>query len=148
MQSIIERISQLVYEYKPKLLTLLPEEAHRKSSPDAWSRQEILGHLIDSAYNNHQRVIRAMLDQAADFPPYQQEEWVKLSAYNQRDWYTLVDFWMQVNIHLIKVMENVPEDALQNPCGIGKAEPVPLKFVMEDYLRHLNMHLQDILGED
>ena len=147
MHSIVESIDQLVYEYKPKLLTLLPEEAHQKSSPNEWSKQEILGHLIDSAYNNHQRVVRAMLNKAADFPPYQQEEWVQLSAYNKRDWYTLVDLWMQVNLHLIKVMENVPESALQNPCGIGKDEPVTLKFVMEDYLRHMNMHLEDIVSD-
>ena len=147
MNSITESIEQLVYEYKPKLLTLLPEEAHQKTSPDEWSKQEILGHLIDSAYNNHQRVIRAMLNQAADFPPYQQEEWVQLSAYNQRDWYTLVDLWMQVNLHLIKVMENVPDSALQNLCGIGKPEPVTLQFVMQDYIRHMNMHLEDIVSD-
>lgn len=145
MNSIVESIDQLVNEYKTKLMTLLPEEARRKPSPDEWSKQEIVGHLIDSAYNNHQRVMRAMLNQAADYPAYQQEEWVRLSAYNKRDWYTLIDLWMQVNLHLIKVMENVPEEALMNLCGVGKEEPVPLKHVIEDYLRHMVMHLEDVL---
>ena len=59
---------------------------------------------------------------------------------------TLVNFWVVYNLLLVYLIENIPsafESALYN---IGKDEPVTLKFVVEEYVRHLQHHLDDIVN--
>ena len=47
---------------------------------DKWSPREIVGHLIDSAANNHQRFVRAQFTDDLVFSGYQQAEWVGVQA--------------------------------------------------------------------
>lgn len=82
MHPATDLIRQAVNSARPKLLAISPEDARSKPGPRDWSKQEILGHLIDSAYNNHQRLVRGAYNAAMDFPPYKQESWVELQAYN------------------------------------------------------------------
>ena len=145
MKTIATQIRQIVVAARPRLLELPLDDVRRKAGPADWSKQEILGHLIDSALNNHQRVVRGALNAAWDFPPYDQNRWVEIQGYNQRDWADLVDLWAQSNFHMCSMIERLPQGALDNPCNIGREAPVGLGFVVEDYLRHLNMHLGQIL---
>ena len=121
------------------------DEVGFKPAPQEWSKKEILGHLIDSAANNHQRFVRAVNKVAAHFPTYDQDEWVRIQRYNEAPWSSLVALWSGYNHHLGHVIECIPEDAVSSPCNIGKENPVPLDFVIRDYLRHLRHHLEDIL---
>src|SRR5687768_6240387 len=59
-----------------RLRTISAEESARKSASDKWSIKEVLGHLIDSAANNHQRFVRAQFTDDPVFPGYEQEKWV------------------------------------------------------------------------
>ena len=120
-------------------------EATETYKADAWTRKQVLGHLIDSAANNHQRIVRAALNAALDFPPYQQNAWVEIQRYNEPCWFDLVDLFVLNNLHLCRVIDGLPEEALNNPCSIGRAEPVTLQFVIDDYLRHLKLHIAQIL---
>jgi hypothetical protein len=43
------------------LRALSPERAAVRPAPGKWSPKEIVGHLIDSASNNHGRFVRAQL---------------------------------------------------------------------------------------
>ncbi len=103
-----------------------------------------MGHLVDSALNNHQRFVRAQLVDALDFPGYAQDDWVRCQGYAAEDWTRLVDLWAAVNRHLVHVVERIPEGALSVPVRIGANAPVPLSAVIADYLRHLEHHLQQI----
>jgi hypothetical protein len=123
------------------------DEMGFKPDPHKWSKKEILGHLIDSTANNHQRFVRAVNKVAVQFPTYDQDEWVRIQRYNETSWSFLVTFWSAYNSHLSRVIECIPEDAESFPCNIGKEEPVTLEFVVRDYLRHLQHHLKDILEE-
>lgn len=145
MNPTAEIIRAAVTAARPHLEAITPETARLKSAPNEWSKQEILGHLIDSAYNNHQRLVRGAYNAAMDFPPYKQESWVALQVYNERDWHELITLWTAVNAHLCAMIEQLTDAQLENPCNIGRAEPVTLRFVVNDYPRHLNMHLADIL---
>ena len=49
------------------------------------------------------------------------------------------------HLHLCETLERLPEEALNNPVNFGKENPVTLEFVIVDYLRHLQMHLAQIL---
>jgi hypothetical protein len=127
------------------LSAISPESACLKPDPDNWSKQEILGHLIDSALINHQRFVRGAYNAAENFPPYDQVRWVELQAYNERNWADIIELWVMVNKHLCAIMSRLTDEQIHNLCGIGRESPVMLEFVMEDYLRHLKMHLGQIL---
>ncbi|MBI3049361.1 MAG: DinB family protein [Acidobacteria bacterium] len=114
--------------------------------PGKWVKKEILGHLIDSAANNHQRFVRAQLAESYAGPGYEQEAWVAAQRYRQRPWTELVELWAVLNRHVAHAMESVPAAKLQTRCTIGDAEPVTLEWLMRDYLRHLRHHLAQILS--
>ena len=119
-------------------------EAMQPRGPDKWVRKEILGHLIDSAANNHQRFVRAQLADSYAGPGYDQEAWVATQHYRERPWAELVALWVALNRHLVAIIETVPAARLQTPCVIGDGAPHALEWVMTDYLRHLKHHLEQI----
>lgn len=146
MKNIANQIYEMVGKIEPQLRRMTEEDLRYKSSPDEWSKKEILGHLIDSAANNHQRFIRAVYHVADQFPTYDQVEWVKIQKYNEIPSRTLIAFWVAYNIHLCHVIDCIPSDAESSPCNIGKEEPVPLDYIVKDYLRHLRHHVEDLLN--
>ena len=97
--------------------------------------------------NNHQRCVRAGYRAADEFPPYNQNQWVDIQHYNELDWHDLIRFWNELNQHLCHVIEHLPDEVKFNKCGIGKEEPVTLEFVIKDYLRHMQHHIEQILGK-
>jgi hypothetical protein len=109
-----------------------------------WSRKQILGHLLDSAANNHQRFVRAQLQGDLATPSYAKEEWVRTERFQEREWSDLVHFWLAYNRHLLHLMSNVPPEHLSATVRIGSDAPVTLEFVMIDYVRHLKHHLAQI----
>jgi hypothetical protein len=147
MKEIANEIRMAVREAADFLSAVDPDRAAFKENPGKWSRKEILGHLIDSAANNHQRFVRAGYNAAADFPPYSQNDWVRIQQYNRSEWSGLIALWSAYNFHLCDIIERLPEDALSASCNIGKEAPVPLDFVIKDYLRHLRHHVVVLLRE-
>jgi hypothetical protein len=119
-------------------------DAARDRGPGKWVRKEILGHLIDSAANNHQRIVRAQFTSPFVGPGYDQNVWVSLHRYRERPWTELVDLWVALNAQVAVAMTSVPADKLQTSCFIGDHEPAPLEWWMGDYLRHLRHHLEQI----
>lgn len=113
-----------------------------------WSRKQVIGHLIDSASNNHQRFVRASLQGSLDFPGYDQDGWVRVQAVQEADWRQLLLLWTAYNRYLAHVIANLPPIQLETLCGIGTDEPVTLRFLATDYLRHLLHHLRQIGGAD
>lgn len=112
-----------------------------------WSKKEILGHLIDSACNNHQRFIRAQSENPFVWPGYEQDRWVCMHRYRERSWAELVDLWIALNRHVAHVIETVPLDRLETSCIIGGNDPASLEWWMRDYLRHLKHHLEQLMAE-
>ena len=146
MKETADTLNSIISETEPKLKQMDSEEVVLKPYPEKWSKKEILGHLIDSAANNHQRFVRAQYGVAEEFTDYNQNQWVNIQRYNELDWDSLVGLWTLYNQHLSTVMENISEESESALCNIGKEEPVTLKFVVEDYIRHLKHHLNDILN--
>ena len=112
---------------------------------NVWSRREELGHLIDSAANNHIRFVLATIDTEYRGPGYAQDKWVEAHGYRELPWSMLVDFWYRYNILLAHVVERIPEAHLNNRCVIGWGV-VSLRFVIEDYVLHMQHHLDHILS--
>ena len=145
MKDIAQQLRSIISKVEPQLSQMNHDDMGFKPTPHEWSKKEILGHLIDSAANNHQRFVRAVNNVAAQFPTYDQDEWVRIQRHNERPWPALVAFWSSYNNHLSHVIECIPKDAGSSLCNIGNEDPVPLHLVIRDYLRHLRHHLKDIL---
>jgi hypothetical protein len=86
-------IDSLIELWRKKLLELDAVSAHFKPAPDRWSISEVVGHLVDSACNNHQRFVRAQYCSDFVFPKYEQNEWVAAAHYQAGDWESLVELW-------------------------------------------------------
>ena len=147
MKDLAQQLRSIVATVEPQLSRMNYDGTGVQPAPHEWSKKEILGHLIDSAANNHQRFVRAVDKVAAQYPTYDQNQWVRIQQYNERPWPSLVALWSAYNNHLSHVIECIPEDAESSPCNIGKKDPVPLDFVIKDYLCHLRQHLKDILDK-
>lgn len=118
------------------------------NGPASWSPKQELGHLIDSAANNHMRFVRAALETEYKDASYKQQEWVKIHGYQDSSWDFLVDFWFHYNTLLVAVIARIPPEKLATGCTIGDGEPVSLAFVIEDYVRHMQHHLDHIVARE
>jgi hypothetical protein len=140
------RLSQIVEQTETRLSSITEPDSAARSGEGKWSRKEILGHLIDSASNNHQRFVRAELEGALTFPGYTQDGWNRAQQYQSESWANLVRLWASYNRHLAHVIAAIPADARPNKCVIGSGAPVTLEFLVGDYVVHLEHHLEQILG--
>jgi hypothetical protein len=125
----------------------LPEQTLRfRPSEDAWSIKEIVGHLIDSAANNHQRFIRLQLVEQLRFPDYGQDNihWVRIQNYQDRIWEELLGLWRFYNVQLAYVIRTVDPACLNHEWQIDAENRVTFFDLMTDYLRHIEAHLDQI----
>jgi len=149
LPSVTSRIARdLLATIESELPNLVAIDEERASTPRAdgkWSRKQVMGHLVDSAFNNHQRFVRAQLSSSLSFPGYTQDSWVTAQAYQDRSWADILRLWVEVNRHLAHVMSCVPDDVAARegiaPDGEGR---VTLAFLMEDYVGHLRHHVEQI----
>jgi len=121
------------------------ETADRPSGSSGWSSRQELGHLIDSAANNHLRFVRASIEPEFHGPKYAQDEWVSIHGYQDMPWSSIVDFWVQYNTFIAGLIARIPNDKLATLCFIGEGEAVTLRFLIEDYMLHAQHHLDHLL---
>jgi hypothetical protein len=108
-------------------------------SPDAWSLREIVGHLVDSASNNHQRFVRLQLGDLDGFPAYEAESWIRIQHYVQLDWQLLKSLWLHYNLLLLTLVERIAEQSLGSVWSVD-GEQRSLEWLVNDYYRHLRWH--------
>ncbi len=141
MQSLL--MLRALIDQLPRRLTSLPaDQVQLKPSSSKWSLKEELGHLLDSAANNHQRIVRTQLEDNPAMPGYDGDEWVRLHHYQERDWSSLIEIWLALNRQLLAAAEAVPDSAWSRTCTIAASDPLTLKFVFDDYLDHMMQHLR------
>jgi hypothetical protein len=142
--SFLQRLHYLC-DVIPSLLYKTSEEDFSfKPKPEKWSKKEILGHLIDSAANNHQRFIRVQFEEVPTIF-YDQNKWNALSHYNEMGSEQLIQFWTLYNKHLLHILQHIPEENLERKCNTGEPAPVSLQWLIEDYVKHLEHHLHQIV---
>jgi hypothetical protein len=138
----LARLRFLLQDVPDRLAKLSESEAQAKSSAPAWSPKQELGHLLDSAANNHQRIVRAQLENNPALPGYEQAQWVALHGYERRDWGELIDLWRALNRQLLAAAEAVPDSAWSRTCTVAGSEALTLEFIFADYIEHMMHHLR------
>jgi hypothetical protein len=134
-------------------------DSARRPRPKAWSRKEIIGHLVDSASNNHQRFVRARFQDDLVFGGYEQDDWVTAQHYQDERWSDLLALWRAFNLHLAHVMETTPEHDLLRPRArhnlhqiawkpVSASDVVTLEWFMIDYVGHFEHHVAQALRSE
>jgi len=137
--------SEMVEAFRKRLDEVPEGRTGIRPAEDSWSLKEIIGHLIDSASNNHQRFVRLQFDDLLGFPPYEAESWIRVQNYKDMDWDSLVTLWYSYNRILLKVIENMDEGALENVWIKGE-DALTLISIVKDYYRHLQWHIGHLEG--
>lgn len=153
------RLRAVIAASEPLLAALPGAETGRHPAPGKWSPREVIGHMIDSASNNHQRFVRAASQDDLVFPGYEQDRWVELQDYQNASWRDLISLWATFNIHIARVMAAIPESARSRRRprhnldqiawqAVPATEPATLEYFMTDYVAHLEHHLRQVLGPE
>lgn len=116
-----------------------------RPSGKGWSMREELGHLLDSAVNNHNRFVRAALEPSYMGPGYAENPWVDVHRYVERPWPTLVEEWHAHNTILVPLLRNIPDAKLATPCTVGGGKPITLEALVDEYVLHMRHHLDQVL---
>lgn len=160
MKDVLEDFRLTIETNAVRLRALDEAEAQTsRRGAEAWTPKEIVGHLIDSAANNHARFVRAQFTDDLDFPGYAGDEWVRAQRYNEESWPLLVELWKHYNLHLLHVMASAPEETLQRQRAhhtldkiawqaVEVSQTTTLEYLMRDYIGHLKSHLRQIFIDD
>jgi hypothetical protein len=158
MEVFLNDFRKTVESAAARMAAISEEQSRIPRAEGEWSRKEIVGHLIDSAANNHARFVRAQFTSELNFPEYDGDEWVAAQHYNEEPWDRLVNLWKLYNLHMSHVIAGVPEATRQLPRTkhnldriafqtVSTDQPVTLEYFMRDYVDHLRHHLKQIFGE-
>ena len=148
-------LANAVDQALPGLRALGDDVTGRRPAAGKWSPREIIGHLIDSASNNHQRFVRASFQDDLVFAGYDQDQWVALQHYQEARWEDLLTLWASFNRHLARVMAATPTDVRRRERrshnldriamrSVAAGSPATLEYFMDDYVLHLHHHLRQI----
>jgi hypothetical protein len=144
MLEIGSQLEDLIARTGRELAAFTDSDAAQPVISGGWSRKQVLGHLIDSASNNHQRFVRALLQEELHWPNYDQSGCVRVQHFQEFSWSNLVGLWSSFNLLLAHVLASVPEAKRKTLCMIGDGPAMTLEELAEDYLAHMRHHLEQI----
>ena len=142
---LAQYLHQTIDRELPNLRALPDDRASLPRGAGKWSPKEELGHLIDSAANNHLRFVGAAADSQYRGPGYEQDEWVRIHAYRDMPWADIVEFWYRYNRLLVRVVEAIPAASLAHVCTVSTYAPMSLAELIEDYVVHMQHHIDQLM---
>lgn len=148
--SITTSIEKLEHICKtvPVQLQLIDEKIFNEKPTEKWSKKEILGHLIDSATNNHHRIVRGQFEVQPKIT-YNNDTWNNGNHYLELDTDYIISFWTAYNKFLVELIKHIPPEKLTNTVETGEEgnkSIMTLAFIIDDYVVHLEYHLKQILN--
>ncbi|WP_298343911.1 DinB family protein [uncultured Algibacter sp.] len=147
MKVLEHKLQQLLQKGCMCILEYSDSELLFKASPDKWSKKEILGHLIDSGINNLQRFTEIQFkEKPYSFESYSQNELVKANGYQNASIKELLDFWKSINNRILYLFSIQNEETLSFKIILDTGDSFDLRFLMEDYVSHLEYHLNQIFA--
>jgi hypothetical protein len=155
MLEYVAELREAIHGATPVLKAMGEERSRQRPAPGKWCPREVIGHLIDSASNNHQRFVRAQFQEDLVFSGYEQDAWVSVQKYRDAPWEDLIALWSSFNLHIARVMDFVPKDERERPRAhhnldeiawnpVPRDRPATLDYFMSDYVAHLKHHLAQV----
>jgi hypothetical protein len=155
LKKMIEEFLHIVNTADIRLKLINEAESGIKPSANKWSSKEILGHLVDSSINNIARFINGQFQEDLIFNGYDQNKWIQAQNYQNEKWEFIVDLWMLNNMHIINIIETIPNNILIRTFSkhnydliawkeVQREEPVNLEYLVRDYFDHMKHHLNQI----
>ena len=142
MVAVASQLDTLIDEYLLQLNKMEAEKLSFKNSPVKWSKQEELGHLVDSAQNNIRRFIVAQYEEIPTII-YNQEKWVVLNNYQQQTPQNIIQLWFLLNKQVVSILNNISEEASQRKSQSQELHTI--EWLGHDYIKHLKHHMHHIL---
>ncbi|NJD01553.1 MAG: DinB family protein [Ruminiclostridium sp.] len=148
-----KELEELIEIFKKDYSDLDESLAEIKLTQDKWALKEIIGHLIDSASNNHQRFIRLQLSCDIEFPDYKCDEWLKIRTHRNMKFSDLLNLFICINKLMADIISNIHESSLQNKWHVAwdkNSSFITLEDLITHYISHIKSHLihfQDRLDE-
>ena len=140
----IARLREIIRTLPIRLRAISEDRASRKAEGREWSAKQEVGHLIDSASHNHQRIVRTQLLENPALPGYDGDAWVELHRYQERDWSELIQVWAAFNQQFLTAAVSVQDEEWSRTCTIGDSAQLTLAYVFIDYVDHMSNHLRQI----
>ncbi|SCW74460.1 DinB superfamily protein [Paenibacillus tianmuensis] len=142
MERAAERLKYWLRTVPEQFGRLSEAEVSERPMPGKWSPKEALGHLCDSAVNNLHRFIKIQYEkQPYVLIPYDQDQWVALQDYQNTPAEEILNLWSGLNNRILKVIEKIPAEKLSSPCVTGNQETKSLQWLIDDYVEHMEYHL-------
>jgi hypothetical protein len=146
MTNVVTELEQLVAEFSSKINSVPDAEFSAKPLPGKWSQKEVLGHLIDSAHNNLRRFVCGQYEKVPPKIIYEQDFWVTANAYQRAQKEDVILLWKLVNARICDILKNMPQQNRERQCDTGRdrVQLHSLRWLAEDYLKHMKHHLNQI----
>lgn len=146
MTETIKRLEQLLKSGTEYLSKSSESELTRKPNPEKWSKKEIIGHLIDSGISNLQRFTEIQFENKPyRIRKYNQDELVKVNDYQNAKTKEIVEFWLSINIRIKHLIKQQTEKTLNYKIELQKNNIADLRFLIKDYVDHMEHHLNQIM---
>lgn len=145
MTETIHRLEHLLESGSEYISNSAESELNKKSSPEKWSKKEILGHLIDSGINNLQRFTEIQFENKPyRIRKYNQNELVTANNYKNAETKEVLAFWLSVNNRILNVIKQQTEKTLNYKIDLNNGTLTDLRFLITDYVDHMEHHLNQI----
>ena len=146
----MQQLEVHIETFPGKMKELASEELLKRPAPGKWSKQEILGHLVDSAINNLKRFTEIQfLPQPYSVISYKQNELVIVNDYQNLSLQHLLDLYQVLNRQIVFVVRNIPIKKLDYPVDpqYETKELKTLSWIICDYVAHMEHHFRQIFPE-
>lgn len=146
MENVALEIRRIAFEWEGILRNLTEDEVVARLNRQGRNIKQLIGHLIDSASNNHQRIVRLQYTSGLHFPgfSFENDMWISIQQHQQEDWFEMVELWKYFNLHIAHVIRHTDNSCLMNIWSDGISDPISLADIIYEYLAHLTMHINEI----
>ena len=144
MKDVYHELNSIISDFYSRYKDLDNKIASKRPGVDKWTLKEIMGHLIDSASNNHQRFVRLQIVDELIFPGYGKDnsKWLEIAKYNEMNFSDIMLLWKQYNILIGNIIKGADKSKLENRWENSEGDKNSLRDLMIDYVRHIKEHLK------
>ena len=147
VEAAMQRLQVHIDVLPGRLRQFSSEELLYRPAPGKWSKQEIVGHLVDSAMNNLKRFTEIQFSpQPYTLVPYNQDELVNVNNYQAASLNHVLQLWQALNRQIIHSVKSISPRKLEYKVfpQDNSGEAKTLGWLIADYVAHMEHHFKQI----